>query len=132
MEITQLICELFDAKSWEKGTFRNFYFIGEHCGRQLNGCLECELNQLAEYDGGRLTAVKDALTELDARAHAHIQRKFPADNAEELDLNDLVLLPDGGFKLGYYTGRTPMGETYLYVGFEPDFSLKDKIDVTGF
>lgn len=132
MEITQLICELFDVKSWEKGTFRNFYFIGEFCERQLNGCLECEFNELVKYDAKKLAAVKDALAELDARAHAHIQRKFPADNAAELDLNDLVLLPDGSFKLGYYTGRTPMGETFLYVGFEPDFSLKDTIDVTGF
>lgn len=132
METAQFICELFGAQSWEKGTFRNFYFIGEYCARQLNGCLECEFNELARYDANKLTAVKNALAELDARAHAHIQRKFPADNAGELDLNDLVLLPDGSLRLGYYTGRTPMGETYLYVGFEPDFRLKDEIDVTGF
>lgn len=132
MEIKQLIYELFNAKSWEKGTFRNFYFVGDYCGRQLNGCLECELNELEKYDGNRLAAVKAALPELDAKAHAHIQNKFPEDDAGELDLNDLVLLPDGGFRLGYYTGRTPMGETYLYVGFTPDFVILDEITMEGF
>lgn len=132
MDIAQRIQELFDTKTWEKGTFRNFYFVGDFTSRQLNGCLECEFNELGKYDLNRVKRIKEALPELDAKAHAHIQSKFPKDDAGELELNDLVLLPDASFRLGYYTGRTPLGETYLYVGFDPDFTMQDEIAVEGF
>ena len=132
MDTAQTIQELFDAKSWEQGTFRNFYFIGDYYGSQLNGCLECEFNELGKYDLNRVRRIKEALPELDVKAHAHIQNKFPEDDAQELDLNDLVLFPNGNFKLGYYTGRTPLGETFLYVSFDPDFTMQDEIAVEGF
>lgn len=132
MDITQAIQQVFNVTSWEKGNFRNYYFVGVYDGNTLNGCLECEFNELESYNPEALANIKTALPELDARAHAQIQSKFPEDDAGELDLNDIVLLPNGDFKLGYYTGRTPLGETYLYVSFGPDFTMQDEVAVEGY
>lgn len=132
MDTLEIIKAVFDTELLEQGSFRNYYFNGEYAGRVLNGCLECEFNELDQYNHARLAGIKAALCDLDERAHAHIQEKFPTDDAGELKLDDLILQPNGNFKLGYYTGRTPMGETYLYVSFNPDFIMDDEIIVEGY
>lgn len=126
------IQQIFNTTAWEKGSFRNYYFISTYNNRQLNGCFECEFNELDSYGLEHLKQIYASLPDLDQRAHELIQTKFPEDDAKELDLNDLILLPNGAFKLGYYTGRTPMGETYIYVSFDPNLIVQDEINVEGY
>lgn len=132
MEHLQIVQQALGVKSWEKGTFRNYYFIGQYNGKQLNGCLECEFSELNNYNPAFLTSIMEGLAELDQRAHGQIQEKFPEDDANELELNDLIVMPTGVFKLGYYTGRTPLGETYIYVSFTPDFIMHENVAVEGY
>ena len=90
----------------------------------LKVCLKMEASDdIQEYSLEHIQKILSRFSELDTSGRALIKQEHPEEDENEPELSDLIILPDGSYKIGYTVETEAAGQLFLNVCFSSGFEI---------
>ena len=95
----------------------------------LKVCLEMEeSDDIQKYSLEHMQKILSRFSEWDTSGRALIKQEHPEEDENQPELNDLIVKPDGSFKVGFDAGEAEEGQLFLYVCFSSTFEVEMELE----
>jgi hypothetical protein len=120
------IIKTLNLISLEISEYGGYYFTKEVLGNEVHGSFDGK-NTLSEDLVNNIKNIYNSIDILNEKAKELIQKNYPDEDVNELILDDIIFYEDFSFSIGYPTEETAGGKEYIYVKFNKDFTMEEKL-----
>jgi hypothetical protein len=102
------------------------YFTKELLGNEIHGSFDGK-NKPSDELISNVKSVFNSIEILNKNAKELIQKNYPDEDVDEINLDDIIFYEDLSVSLGYPTEETDAGQEYIYVKFRKDFTIEEEL-----